>query len=80
MFAVFGLGQAVMLTAAALALWRRRALGLLWCVPTLTLYWTMGAIAAWKALIEMAIAPYFWDKTDHGITRIAPEADREANR
>ena len=74
MAGVFGLGQIVMLTAAALALWRRRALGLIWCVPTLTVYWTMGALAAWKAVVELAVAPYFWDKTRHGVTTMAPAA------
>lgn len=78
MAVVFGLGQAVMLAAATLALSRRRALGLIWCVPTLTIYWTMGALAAWKAVAELAVAPYFWDKTRHGITRMAPGAARKS--
>ena len=66
-------GQAVMLAAAVLALRRRRALGLIWWVPTLVVYWTMGAIAAWKAVAELGAAPYFWDKTRHGVTRISPD-------
>ena len=68
-------GQAVMLGCAALALRRRGALGLLPWVPTLLLYWTMGAVAAWKAVAELALAPYYWDKTQHGVTRLAPGAD-----
>lgn len=62
-------GQLVMLSCAALALYRRGALGLLWVLPTLPLYWTIGAIAAWKAMIEVVAAPYYWDKTRHGISR-----------
>lgn len=65
-----GLGQAVMLGCAALAMLRRRSPGLLVWVPTLPLYWTLGAVAAWKAVIEMALAPYYWDKTRHGISRV----------
>ncbi len=64
-----GLGQAVMLACAALALGRRGQLGLIWCVPTLPLYWTLGALAAWKALIELVLAPFWWDKTAHGLSR-----------
>jgi cellulose synthase/poly-beta-1,6-N-acetylglucosamine synthase-like glycosyltransferase len=62
-------GQAVMLLCATVALWRRRALDLLMLIPTLPVYWTLGALAAWKAVIEVASAPYYWDKTRHGVSR-----------
>ncbi|MEM8791619.1 MAG: glycosyltransferase family 2 protein [Pseudomonadota bacterium] len=72
--AMLVLGQAVMLASAALAV-RRRGLGrmLLW-VPCLLPYWTLGAIAAWKAVLELIVAPYFWDKTRHGVSRVRPPA------
>jgi len=63
------IGQVVMLACAAVALRRRRMLDLLVVVPSLPIYWTMGAVAAWKAVIEVVVAPYYWDKTRHGITR-----------
>ncbi|MEM8698340.1 MAG: glycosyltransferase [Pseudomonadota bacterium] len=62
-------GQAVMLGCAVLALRRRGALDLILWVPLLPLYWTIGAIAAWKAIIEFFIAPFYWDKTRHGVSR-----------
>ena len=64
-------GQAVMLGCAGLALWRRGALGLLGWVVTLPIYWTMGAAAAWKAIIEVFWAPFYWDKTQHGVSRFS---------
>lgn len=64
------IGQAVMLGCAALAMLRRGSPGLLVWVPTLPFYWTLGAAAAWKAVIEVALAPYYWDKTRHGISRV----------
>ncbi|MEM9062250.1 MAG: glycosyltransferase family 2 protein [Pseudomonadota bacterium] len=64
-------GQAVMLACAAVALWRRKTLGLIWVLPTLPVYWTLGAAAAWKAVIELIVAPYYWDKTRHGVSRWA---------
>ncbi len=70
-----GAGQVVMLGCAALALRRRRSLGLIAWVPTLLLYWTMGAVAAWKAVVELGLAPYYWDKTEHGVTRVSPDDD-----
>jgi hypothetical protein len=65
-----GLGQAVMLGCAATAMVRRGSPGLLVWVPTLPLYWTLGAVAAWKAVFEMVLAPYYWDKTRHGVSRV----------
>jgi len=62
-------GQAVMLGCAALALRRRGALGLMPWVLTLPVYWTLGAVAAWKAVIELPTAPFYWDKTRHGLSR-----------
>ncbi len=37
-------------------------------VPSMILYFTLGALAAYKALWEMLRAPFFWDKTQHGIS------------
>ena len=58
-----------MLGCAALALWRRRALDLLFWLPILPVYWTLGAVAAWKAIVEVGAAPFYWDKTRHGVSR-----------
>lgn len=73
--AICASGQIVMLLAAVLALHRRRARDLIGWVPLMPVYWSMGALAAWRAIAELAVAPYFWDKTDHGITRLAPADD-----
>jgi len=35
-------------------------------VPTMMLYFPLGVIAAYKALWELAVDPFFWDKTQHG--------------
>ena len=41
--------------------------GLIGWVPTLHLYFPLGALAMYKALLEMLTRPFFWDKTDHGL-------------
>ncbi len=41
---------------------------LLGYVPTMMIYFTLGALAAYKALWEMVRAPFFWDKTQHGVS------------
>lgn len=36
-------------------------------VPTLHIYYPLAAIATYKALVEMILRPFYWDKTDHGV-------------
>ncbi|MHC0053191.1 glycosyltransferase family 2 protein [Actibacterium sp. D379-3] len=36
-------------------------------VPSLHLYYPLAAIANYKALLEMVIKPFYWDKTQHGV-------------
>ncbi len=35
-------------------------------VPTMALYFPLGVLAAYKALWELIVNPFFWDKTQHG--------------
>lgn len=48
---------------------------LIW-TPSMHFYTPLGAIAAYKALYELAIKPYFWDKTQHGLATTNPEPSR----
>ncbi len=43
-------------------------------VPTMALYYPLGVVAAYKALWELAVKPYFWDKTQHGQAHEDPSA------
>lgn len=36
-------------------------------VPTMHLYFPLGAIASYKALWEVIFRPFYWDKTKHGM-------------
>jgi cellulose synthase/poly-beta-1,6-N-acetylglucosamine synthase-like glycosyltransferase len=36
--------------------------------PTMHFYTPLGAIAAYKALYELILRPFFWDKTTHGLS------------
>lgn len=40
---------------------------LLW-IPSLHLYFPLGVLAAYKALYELVFAPFYWDKTNHGLS------------
>jgi cellulose synthase/poly-beta-1,6-N-acetylglucosamine synthase-like glycosyltransferase len=37
-------------------------------VPSLHFYFPLGCIAAYKALWELVTAPFYWDKTEHGLS------------
>lgn len=37
-------------------------------VPTMHFYYPLGTIAAYKALYELVIKPFYWDKTKHGLS------------
>ncbi|MEZ5913012.1 MAG: hypothetical protein R3D84_13010 [Paracoccaceae bacterium] len=41
--------------------------GLIPWLPSLHIYFPLGALAAYKALSEMLVAPFYWDKTRHGL-------------
>ncbi|MDM7932400.1 glycosyltransferase [Tabrizicola sp.] len=45
----------------------------LWWVPTMKLYFPLASLAAYKALVELATKPFFWDKTTHGLFDHVPE-------
>ena len=36
-------------------------------VPSLHLYFPLGCLAGWKAIYEVVVRPFYWDKTAHGI-------------
>ena len=76
-FGAMIIGQAVMLTVAALALWDARKTALLPWVLTLMLYWPLGALAAYRAVFELFYAPFLWHKTEHGFTE-APAPHQSA--
>ena len=61
-------GQLVMLAAVALALRDRHDMGRFVWALTLPAYWPLGAIAAWRAVLELFTAPFHWHKTRHGLT------------
>jgi glycosyltransferase XagB len=37
----------------------------------LPLYWVMMSLAAIKALVQLAFQPSLWEKTTHGLNRVA---------
>ena len=63
----FLLTELVNVTAAAFAVSSPKHRWLIPWIPTLHLYHPLGALASWKALIELVARPFYWDKTAHGL-------------
>ena len=53
--------------AQALAVTAPRHRWLIKWVPLMQLYYPLGAVGSWKAVLELVARPFFWDKTAHGV-------------
>ena len=54
------------------ALRRRGIRGWYGTLATLPLYWLLMSAAAWLALWQFAAKPFHWNKTEHGLSHVAP--------
>ncbi len=72
MVGVFLGAEILNLSISLIAVSGREHRHLMGWVVTLPFYFPLGALAAFKALQEFVVCPFFWDKTTHGVSR-APE-------
>jgi hypothetical protein len=42
---------------------------------TVTFYWALVSIAAWRALWQLVTRPFHWEKTAHGVTRFEARSE-----
>ncbi len=70
---LFLLSEVTNLTINLFALHSRDHRSLRPWVLMLPLYFPLAALAGWKALIEMGVSPFYWDKTAHGLHDTAPQ-------
>jgi glycosyltransferase XagB len=76
--AVFVLSELANLIVGIVALRRTRHNLSLWWVPTMKLYYPLASLAAYKALFELVVRPFYWDKTTHGIFDQLPDRQGDA--
>lgn len=72
-----GYGATALYTLVAM-----RERGLRGCLPTLArvpLYWLMLSLAAWRAMAQLVLDPYRWEKTTHGLARTSRRAGGAAD-
>lgn len=76
---LFLAAEALGMIVAFAAVWRKRHRRLRLWVPTLHFYFPLASLAAYKALWELVMTPFYWDKTTHGrLTGKTPGALPEA--
>ncbi|KIN64558.1 Glycosyl transferase [Sulfitobacter noctilucicola] len=68
MVGVFILSSTLNLGLSILAVSGKEHRHLMWWVFTTPFYYPLGALAAFKGLHEFVVSPFFWDKTEHGVT------------
>lgn len=68
MVALFILSETLNLLIGMIATSGERHRRLMPWVFTTPFYFPLGAMAAFKALHEFVVSPFFWDKTQHGVT------------
>jgi cellulose synthase/poly-beta-1,6-N-acetylglucosamine synthase-like glycosyltransferase len=69
-------GHAILTSLALMAPMKRGWLGLAPYGLTVTFYWALVSLAAWRGLIQLATNPFYWEKTAHGISRLPRRAMR----
>jgi cellulose synthase/poly-beta-1,6-N-acetylglucosamine synthase-like glycosyltransferase len=77
--AIFNLvaGNGLFIWLSMLAPLRRRWLDLVPLGLTAPLYWGLISVAAWKALVQLVTKPFYWEKTQHGLSKhVATELAR----
>jgi len=55
-----------------IAVFRRKYYELLPYAFLNPIYWMLHSIASYKALYELFTKPFYWQKTQHGITKYKP--------
>ena len=58
---------------------RRQHRHLMLWAPTMIVYFTLGCAAMYKALYEVILRPFYWDKTRHGVSRFCGPSAGEIN-
>lgn len=80
---VFVLSEAISLVVGLWAVRGEKHRHLMAWVPGMHFYFPLGCLAGWKAIYEVVVKPFYWDKTVHGIydaSEAAAQPDPVATR
>lgn len=66
-------GYMSVMLLSVIVLTRKRIQGLRRHIMTMWVYWILISIAAYRAIFQWIRAPFLWEKTTHGVTRLKPD-------
>jgi cellulose synthase/poly-beta-1,6-N-acetylglucosamine synthase-like glycosyltransferase len=76
--ALYGLTIIVGYLTSALLSWlgllRRSLLAIAWVLALMPVHWLLLSLAAWRALFQLLVSPYVWEKTEHGLAKSSRRA------
>ncbi len=72
-------GNTLMIYINMLAVFKRRYYELILFALLNPFYWLMHSIAAYKGLWQLIYKPFYWEKTNHGLTKVSHSAAAAAN-
>ncbi len=67
-------GNTLMIYVNMLAVFKRRYYELILFALFNPIYWLMHSISAYKGLWQLVYNPFFWEKTNHGLTKMSHSA------
>ncbi|MDR6867847.1 cellulose synthase/poly-beta-1,6-N-acetylglucosamine synthase-like glycosyltransferase [Microbacterium resistens] len=67
-FSVAATSHILMIGAALASAWRRYDLGVAAFALLSPVYWLLHSVAAYRALWQLYVSPFRWEKTPHGLT------------
>ncbi|MCA6441597.1 MAG: glycosyltransferase family 2 protein [Sediminibacterium sp.] len=67
----FVAGNTLMIYVNMLAVFKRRYYELILFAILNPIYWLMHSIAAYKGLWQLIYKPFYWEKTNHGLTKVS---------
>lgn len=65
----FTLGNLIMIYTNMIAIFKRNSYALLIYALANPIYWLMHSISAYKGLNQLITKPFYWEKTNHGLTK-----------
>jgi len=80
LIALYGLsvltGYASSTVLCMIGLSRRQLMRCAWVLLLMPAHWLLLSWAAWRALYQLIVAPYTWEKTEHGLAKHSRRAKR----
>ena len=64
-------GNLLMIYVNMMAVFKRRFYELILFALANPLYWLLHSTAAYMALYQLIVKPFYWEKTNHGISKVS---------